>query len=56
MKNLWPDTVAERDIEWIEPDNSALIDEVVSMGRSMGLEEESEDVLWMNFGKATKLN
>ena len=39
-KNHWLDSVAERDFE---PDNSALIDEVVSMGKSMGLKVESED-------------
>ena len=43
-KNLWPDTVAERDLEGFDPDDRALIDEVVFMGKSMGLEVESEDV------------
>ena len=38
------DSVAERDFEGFESDDSSFIDEVVSMGRSMGLEEESDDV------------
>ena len=43
-KTLWPDCVAERDFEGYDHEDSALNDEVVSMGKSMGLEVESEDV------------
>ena len=32
-KILWPESVAERDFEGFESDDSALIDEVVSMGK-----------------------
>ena len=43
--NFWgPDEIAERNFERLESDDSALIDEVVSMGKSMGLEVKSEDV------------
>ena len=38
-----PDSVAERDFEGFETDNSAFIDDVVSMGRCMCLEVECED-------------
>ena len=41
-KNLWPDSVAERDFEGIESDDSAHIDEVVSMEKGMGFKVESE--------------
>ena len=41
---LWPDSVAERAFDWSEPDDSALINEVVSMGINMGLEVECEHV------------
>ena len=44
MENIWPESVAERDLEGFDPDDSALIDEVVSMGKIMGLEVESEGV------------
>ena len=40
-KKLWPDSVAERDFE---SDDSALIDGVVSMGKSMGLKVERDDI------------
>ena len=41
MENLWPDNVAERDFEGFKSDYSALVDEVVSMGKRKGLEVES---------------
>ena len=41
---LWPDCVAERDFEWFKSDDCALVDEVVSMGRSMELKVERKDV------------
>ena len=44
LKKLCPDSVEEREFEGFESDDSALIDEVVSMGKSMELEVESEDV------------
>ena len=43
-KNLWPDWVAERDFEGFEPDDRALIYEVMSMGKHIGLEVENEVV------------
>ena len=43
-KKLWPHSVEERDFEGFESDDSAFIDEVVCMGKSMGLKVESEDV------------
>ena len=39
-----PDSVAERHYEGLEHDDSALNDEVVPMGKSMGLKVESEDL------------
>ena len=44
----WPDSVAERDFEGFESDDSSLIEEVVSIGKSLGLKVESDDVheLW----------
>ena len=56
MENLWPDSVAERDYEGFESDGSALIDEVVSMRKSMGLEVESEDVHELLKGHEIELN
>ena len=44
LKNLCPDSVPERCFDGFESDDSALIDEVVSVGKSMGPEVESEDV------------
>ena len=52
----WPDSVTERDIEGFEPDESALIDKVVSMGKIMGLVEESEDVYELLKSKESELN
>ena len=43
-KKLWPDSVAERDCEGFESDGSALVDKIVSIGKSMGLDVQSEDV------------
>ena len=43
-KKPWPDSVAERVYEWIEPDDSTIIDLFVSMGKSMELKVEREDV------------
>ena len=39
-----PDSAAERDVKWFEPYDSALIDEIESMVKRMGLEVGSEDV------------
>ena len=44
MEKLWPESVAVHDFDGFEPDDSALIDEVVSMGRCMGFQLDSEDV------------
>lgn len=41
--NLWPASVSARDLE--EPEqNAAVVEEIVSLGMSMGLEVDSEDV------------
>ncbi|XP_026576481.1 tigger transposable element-derived protein 1-like isoform X2 [Pseudonaja textilis] len=40
-KKLWPECVAERDFERFEP---SVVDEIVSMGNSMGLEVDSDDI------------
>ena len=44
LKKLLPDSVALRDFDGFEPDDSVLIAEVVSMGKCMGLRVESDDV------------
>ena len=44
MENHWQDSVAERDFDRLESEDSSLIDEVVSTGRGMALEVEIEDV------------
>ncbi|XP_039608453.1 tigger transposable element-derived protein 1-like isoform X1 [Polypterus senegalus] len=40
-KKLWPDCVPEQDLERYEP---PVVDEIVSMGKSMGLEVDIEDI------------
>ena len=44
-KKLWPDSVAEQDFDGFKSDDSSLIDEVVSTGKSMGLKVEREAVV-----------
>ncbi|XP_064100872.1 tigger transposable element-derived protein 1-like [Macrobrachium nipponense] len=41
-KKLWPDAVSERDFEGFEP--QATVEEIVSLGKSMGLEVNEGDV------------
>ena len=53
-KKLWPDSIAERGFESSESDDSARIDEVVPMAKSMGVKVEREDV--HELLKAKKLN
>ena len=43
-KKPWPDSVAEGVLEGFESDDCALNDEVVFMGKVIGLDVESEDV------------
>ena len=43
-RKLWPDSVAERDFDWFESDDSVLIDEVMSMGKGMELKVEMKKV------------
>ena len=43
-KKHWPISVAEPVFEGFDPDDSALIDEDVTVGKSMGLDVESEGV------------
>ena len=43
-KILWPEYVAERDFEGLEPDVCALMDEDVSVAKIMEFEVESVDV------------
>ncbi|XP_039608550.1 tigger transposable element-derived protein 1-like [Polypterus senegalus] len=40
-KKLWPDCVPEQDLERSEP---SVVDEIVSIGKSMGLEVDNEDI------------
>ena len=41
-KKLWPDSVAEQDLEVFEPDDSALIDEVVTVEKVKSLFDKYE--------------
>ena len=46
-RKLWPDCVAERDFEGFDPQpesEPAVLDEIVSLGKSMGLEVDEGDV------------
>jgi len=43
-RKLWPECVAGRDFEDFDNENSAVIDDIVSVGKNMGLEVENEDV------------
>jgi hypothetical protein len=41
---LWPDCVADRDIEGFEAESVAVVDDIVSLGKSMGLEVDNADM------------
>ena len=41
---MWPDMMEERDFEGFEPDDPNIVEEIVSMGKSMGLEVDEGDV------------
>jgi len=41
---LWPECVAGRDFEGFDNEDSAVIDDIVSLGKNMGLEFNNEDV------------
>jgi len=41
---LWPDCVAGRDFEGFDNEDSAVIDDIVSLGKNIGLEVNNEDV------------
>ena len=43
-KQLWPDMIEERDFEGFEPDDPNIVEEIVSMGKTMGLEVDEGDV------------
>ncbi|XP_064111492.1 tigger transposable element-derived protein 1-like [Macrobrachium nipponense] len=43
-KQLWPDSVPERDFEGFEPIQEAVDDEIVSLGKSIGLEVGKDDI------------
>lgn len=43
-RKLWPECVAGRDFEGFDNDDSAVIDDIVSLGKNMGLEVNNEDV------------
>ena len=50
-RKLWPGCVLEQDFEGFETDalaanveENAIVEEIISLGRSMGLEVDSEDV------------
>ena len=42
-KKLWPEVVSERDFEGFKPE-AAVVEEIVSLGKSMGLEVDEGDV------------
>ncbi|XP_066231909.1 zinc finger MYM-type protein 6 isoform X4 [Saccopteryx leptura] len=42
-RKLWPEVVSERDFEGFEPEVS-VVEEIVSLGKSMGLEVNEEDI------------
>jgi len=43
-RKLWPECVAGRDFEGFDNEDSDVIDDVVSLGKNMGLEVNNEDV------------
>ena len=43
-RKLWPKCVADRDFEGFDNEDSTVIDDIVSLGKNMGLEVNSEDV------------
>jgi len=43
-RKLWPECVTGRDFEGLDNEDSAVIDDIVSLGKNMGLEVNSEDV------------
>jgi len=43
-RKLWPECVAGRDFEGFDNEDSAVIDDIVSLGKNMGLEVNNEDV------------
>ncbi|XP_061625057.1 tigger transposable element-derived protein 1-like [Phyllopteryx taeniolatus] len=43
-KKLWPTCVPERDFEGLDNEEAAVVDDIVSIGKSMGLEVDRQDV------------
>jgi hypothetical protein len=43
-RKLWPDCVAGRDFEGFDTENFAVVDDIVSLGKNMGLEINNDDV------------
>ena len=43
-RKLWPECVAGRDFEGFDNEDSAVINDIVSLGKNMGLEVNNEDV------------
>jgi len=43
-RKLWPEYVAGRDFEGFDNEDSAVIDDIVSLGKNIGLEVNNEDV------------
>ena len=46
-KKLWPDCITERDFEGFDPEPGpeVVLDEIVSLGKSMGLEVDEGDII-----------
>lgn len=43
-RKLWPDCIASRDFEDFDTEDSTVVDDIVSLGKNMGLEVNNEDV------------
>jgi len=43
-RKLWPECVAGRDFEGFDNEDSAVIDDILSRGKNIGLEVNNEDV------------
>lgn len=43
-KKLWPACILERDFEGFDPQDSVVVNDIVSMGQNMGLQVDADDV------------
>ncbi|KAK1340632.1 hypothetical protein QTO34_017022 [Cnephaeus nilssonii] len=53
-KKLWPVSVAEQDFEGFEDEPVFVVENILSLGKSMGLEVDDDDVKDHNTELATK--